>query len=284
MPHWAEYWPERDPQQLAADVGERFLAAVDDWRLGDRRPLGGGAVALVCEAMSDGRPVVLKVNPRGHRDEAQLAVEGDALGFWEPTGAVPQLLGTRDAGLTLLMERLVPGTALDETGVGWEERLPVLGGLAARLHAHAPAAGRFVSLSDFVGDWRGALAGEPALLRELEELVQPADDDVLIHADLHGGNALRHGADWKIIDPKAVRGDRHADIWTLLEPEMPSLPGEPGAAPRAAWAWVARYAEAAGMDARRAGAWTRVRAYAEAAWVTDAAWVARLRAMGAALS
>lgn len=227
---------------------------------------------------------MLKVNPRGHRDEAQLAGEGAALGFWQPTGAVPQLVGTRDGGLTLLMERLVPGTALDESGMGWEERLPVLGALATRLHAHAPPAGRFVPMSDFVADWRVALAGEPGLLGELEELVAPAEDDVLIHADLHGGNALLHGADWKVIDPKGVRGDRHADVWTLLEPDAPPLPADPRAATGTAWAWVTRYAEAASLDPLRAAAWTRVRAYAEAAMVTDAAWVARLQAMGAALS
>ena len=38
------------------------------------------------------------------------------------------------------------------------------------------------------------------------------------------------------------------------------------------------------MDVRRAAAWTRVRALAELAWVTDAGWASRLRAMGAALS
>jgi streptomycin 6-kinase len=227
-----------------------------------------------------GRRVVLKVSPRGHRDEAQLAGEGVALAFWEPTGAVAQLLGRRDEGLTLLMERLVPGTQLDETGLGWEEQLTLLGGLAAKLHAQAPPAGGLTSMSDFVADCRGALAGEPALLGELEELVRPAADDVLVHADLHGGNALLHGSDWKVIDPKGVRGDRHADVWALLEPDAPPLPP----APDAAWDRVSRYAEAAGMDASRAARWTRLRAHAEARMVTDAGWAARLRARAAALS
>ena len=76
-----------------------------------------------------------------------------------------------------------------------------------------------------------------------------------------------------------MRGDRHADIWALIEPDAPALP-EPGAA----WARVTRYAEAVGMDARRAGAWTRMRAYMESAQVTDAGWAARLRETSAALS
>ena len=236
-------------------------------------------MGLVCEVEGPDGAVVLKVNPGGHRDVPWLRGEGEALRFWEPTGAVARLLGTRDDGLTLLMERLTPGTALDDTGRSFEERLDVLGGLAAELHARVPAGGGYISMSDFLADGRAALADRPELLEEVDRLLRPGDDDVLIHADLHGGNALRHGNRWKVIDPKGVRGDRHADIWALLEPDAPALP-EPGAA----WARVTRYAEAAAMDPRRAGAWTRVRAYMEAAQITDAAWAGRLRDLGAALS
>jgi streptomycin 6-kinase len=279
IPRWAEYWPERDPHELAADVRRRFEAAVGGWRLADLQPLGAGAVAVVCAATRDREPVVLKVNPRGHRDEVQLAGEGDALAFWEPTGVVARLLGRRDDGLTLLLERLRPGTALDDTDRSFEERLEILGGLAAELHAHVPGRGTYISMSDFLADGRAALADRPQLIEELDRLVQPSHDDVLIHADLHGGNVLRHGDRWTVIDPKGVRGDPHADIWALIEPDAPALP-EPGAA----WARVTRYAEAAGMDPQRAGAWTRMRAYMESAQVTDAGWTARLREMGAALS
>jgi streptomycin 6-kinase len=249
------------------------------WRLRDPRPLEGGCVALVCAVEG----AVLKVTPRGHRDDAQLAGEGAALAFWEPTGAVPRLLGSRDQGFTLLMERLEPGTPLNETGLGWEEQLVPLGELAARLHAQGDPGDGFVSMSDYCTAWRGALAGEPALLAELERLVAPAGDDVLVHADLHGANALLHGTQWRAIDPKGVRGDRHSDVWALLEPDWPALPADPDEAVRTAWSWVTRYAAAAGMDPERAGAWTRVRAAAEAAWIDDAAWAARLRALAAAL-
>jgi len=199
----------------------------------------------------------------------------------EPTGAVPRLLGSRDDGLTLLMERLRPGTPLNESGAGWEEQLELLGGLAARLHGEGEPGHEFISMSDLCADWRGALAGEPGLLAELERLVAWADDEVLVHAELHGANALLQGAEWRVIDPKGVRGDRHADVWALLEPDAPPLPGDRAAAARIAWSWVTRYAEAAGMDAERAAAWTRVRAAPEASSITDAAWAARLRALAA---
>jgi streptomycin 6-kinase len=251
-------------------VSDRFEAAVDHWRLRDPRPLEGGCIALVCAAEG----AVLKLNPRGHREDAQVAGECDALAFWAPTGAVPRLLGSRDDGFTLLMERLEPGTPLNETGAGWEEQLEVLGELAARLHGAGAPGDEFISMSEFCADWPGA---------ELERLAAPADDDVLVHADLHGGNALLHATEWRVIDPKGVRGDRHADIWALLEPDAPPLPPDPDAAAATAWRWVTRYATAAGMDAERAAAWTRVRAAAEASWITDAEWAAQLRALAAAL-
>jgi streptomycin 6-kinase len=263
-------------------VSERFAAAVDGWGLRDPRWLGGGYVALVFEATRDRRPVVLKVNPGGHPDAAQLAGEAAALAFWEPTGAVPKVYGSRDGGLTILLERLVPGTVLERTSIDWDDRLAMLGGLAATLHERRRPADVGISMSEFTRDWRGALAGEPELLAELDELIEPADDDVLVHADLHGGNVLLHGEDWKVIDPKSVRGDRHADIWALIEPDAPPLPTEAGAAAGIAWGRVERYARAAGMDPERAGAWARVRALAESAWVSDE-WAGRLRAMAKAL-
>ena len=251
-------------------MSERFAAAVEHWRLSDLEPLDSGAVALVCAAGD----AVLKLNPRGHPDDHQLAGEGDSLAFYEPTGAVARLLGQRDDGFTLLMERLEPGTPLDQTALSWEARLDVLGGLAARLHAQGEPGDGFISMRNFWADWPGP---------ELERLVASADADVLVHADLHGGNVLLHGTEWRVIDPKGVRGDRHADIWALVEPDAPPLPTDPDAAAETAWSWVTRYATAAGMDAERAGAWTRVRAVGEATWITDEAWAGRLRALAAAL-
>jgi len=239
------------------------------------RPLDGGYVALVCAATHAGRAVIVKVTPRGHPDDAQLVSEGAALDFWRPTGAVPALVSSTDDGFTLLMERLLPGLTLDDAGLAWEDELTILAGLAARLHSAGAPPDGFVGMTGYRLDWRGALADDPGLLAELEALATPGPADVLVHADLHAGNALRHGDSWKAIDPHAVRGDRHADIWALLDPKAP-LPDDQAGAARAVKAWVAHYAQAAGMDAQRAATWTRIRARAEAAAAGDADWAAHL--------
>jgi streptomycin 6-kinase len=259
---WAGYWPGADVDAMARDVLARAEAAVEAWGL--RRParLPGGNVALLLAADD----VVLKVHPRGHLDDEQLAAEGAALGFWAATGAVPSLDGVRDGGFTLLMERLVPGTPLDAAGVAWEERLEVLGGLAGRLHGVGAAPTPIPHIGGtYARDWRRLLGDSPLLV--------PRDDDVLLHADLHGGNALRHGSTWRVIDPHAVRGDRHADVWALIDPLAPEPPDA-----WTAWEWVERYATAAGLDARRAAEWVGLRARGEAL-TRDAAWRARLGRM-----
>jgi streptomycin 6-kinase len=283
--HWSAYWPEADPDRLAADIQDRLARATSEWELSELRELEGGVVALVCAATQAGRPVVLKLNPRGHRDDPQLSREGDALAFWRSTGAAVELLAQRDGGFTLLMARLDPGDALDDSDVSSEDRLTELGRLAARLHSAGPPTDHFMHLRDFVPGWRSAVP-------EIDALLAPSDRDVLIHCDLHGGNALREGPGWKAIDPKGLRADRHADVWALLDPvALERLPEDPAAAAVTARRWVDVYAEAAGMDAEKAREWTRLRARAEALDLgaqpepdpDEAAWVAALHRMADAL-
>ena len=167
------------------------------------------------------------------------------------------------------MQRLRPGTTLDDAGLPFEDRLRTLGALAARLHAAGPAPVAFVPLADYAARWRpGALA-------------TPRDDDVLLHADLHGGNVLRDGDGWKVVDPHAARGDRHAEVWALLDPLVPAVPDD-----ATARRWVSVCAEAAALDPDRTRTWVHVRAAGEAGDVEpdDPEWAARLRRMAEATS
>lgn len=250
---------------MARDVAARAEAAAEAWGLRGLTPLTGGNVALVLAADD----VVLKVHPRGHADDEHLVAERAALAWWAATATVPRLVGWRDGGFTFLMQRLLPGRPLDATEVAWEERIETLGALVSRLHVSTPTPTSIPHIGGaYSRSWRRVLGDSP--------LLQPADDDVLLHADLHGGNALRHGSGWRVIDPHAVRGDRHADVWALIDPLAPAPPDE-----RTAWSWVERYAAAANLDPGRAAAWVCLRARGEALNGADgdAAWQARLRRM-----
>lgn len=290
---WAAYWPRDDAAAMAADVRARSAAAVAAWSLDGVEALPGGEVALVLAGRRAGRPVVLKVHARGHAETTALAAEGEALAFWQATGAVPALEDRRDDGLTLLLERVVPGTPLDDTGASWDERLEVLGALVAGLHAAGLPPGPFPHTDGYDPAWRTALAGDPAEHALLADLLRPGARDVLLHADLHRANALRDAAGgWRAIDPHAVIGDRHADVWALIDPLAPPLPDDPGAARAQARARVERYAAAAGLDPGRAAAWVRVRARREARGIEalaapdaeERAWRDRLHRMADALA
>jgi streptomycin 6-kinase len=266
---WESYWPATDPADLIADVEERLAAATLAWGLEDLLPLDGGVVALTCAATWRGRPVVLKLNPRGHPDDAQLAGEGDALAFWRTTGAAVDLLDQRDGGFTLLLERLQPGDALEAASLTLDDRLVQIGRLVARLHrAGSPPPGSFIHVRDFEPEWE----------------VPDGDEEVLTHLDLHAGNALRAGETWKAIDPKGVRADRHADVWALIDPlTMEDFPRDRAQAEATAERWLDLYAQAAEMDVGKAREWTRIRASAEARQVHDPDWAAALGRMAEAL-
>lgn len=290
-PRWAGYWAGLDVAREAAEVHSRLDAAVRAWGLDDLAVVPWGEVGLVVTASRDGAGVVVKVSPHGRNGAAELAGEAQALDAWRDTGASVALLDRRDGGATLLMERLVPGTMLDGTGVGVEERLGVLGALARRLHATGPPPPRMQPVATFAEPWRRALAGSPEDLAGLDALCAPAADDVVVHADLHGRNVLRDGGRWVVIDPKGVRGDRHADVWGLVDPSVPLLPDAADAARRIARERVEVYACAAGLDPERAAAWARLRARAVALGVDaapspstdDVAWAVRLHRTADAL-
>lgn len=273
---WAGYWPEADAAAMARDAEARVAAAVRRWALREVAPVAGGNVSVVLGARrGDGEAVILKVNPRGHGEDAELAAQAGALRAWAPTGVVPAVLDVADGGQTVLMERAAPGTTLD-AALPWDARLDVIAGLVARLHASGAPVGAVTTLVAYSGFWRRALeAAGAAELALLDDLLATAPAPVVLHADLHGGNVLRHGDRWVVIDPHAVAGDPAAEVWALIDP----------LAPVATPAQARRYAAAAGLDAERALGWARVRARAEACAGADgdAAWAARLHATADAL-
>jgi hypothetical protein len=101
------------------------------------------------------------------------------------------LLHERDAGITLLLERIAPGGSLDDEDLPWDQKLGVIAGLVARVHAAGTPPVSTPTLADHAAVWRVHVADDPGLVRELDTLVADEVDEVLLHGDLHPGNALR---------------------------------------------------------------------------------------------
>lgn len=257
--HWPGIWGGCDAARAAADILARLHAATAAWDLSNVRIMKGGVVALVCCATSGGREVVVKLSPRVAGSEP-LVAEGEALALWQVTGGAVELHDRRDDGYTLKLDRLCPGTRLEDAGLGAEDMLRVCGEVARRLHSAGKVPDAFPHLADDSGArWLRLLQDEPGLQAELRGLLARGEDDVLIHGDLHGRNILRHRDHWRTIDPQPVRADRHAEIQPLYEAAL-SFETDRGRDPGPAERWLHVYTMAAGMDMQPARRFTMLRA------------------------
>lgn len=258
--NWRAWWPDQ-VEAAAADARARVAGAVAAWELTDVTPLAGGEVAIVVAARSPRGDVVLKVNPRVRSESEIFATEARALAVWVRAGTAPRVHATRDDGLTLLLERLRPGTTLEATERDPERILAVLGSLGRRVHQPVPDT-EFCRLGagTEAASWRAALAGTREG-DELARLLEPAAGDRLLHIDLHCLNALRSGDDWAVIDPKPHLGDPHADVFAFLYgPPLDDLPADRAVARERVRGLATIYARAAALDVDRTLAWLRLRA------------------------
>lgn len=271
LANWREWFGSR-AEGLADDVGTRARDAIDAWGLESARVMSGGEVALVLEATRDGIPVICKLSP----PDPSLAHESKALASW--SGICPQLLGARDGGLTMLLERLDPGAPLAGDPGSIKDQLRVLGELAGRIHrAPAPDAPRLAD-SELAEEWSGALSKE-ADRAELAQLLE--GDGVVIHTDLHAENVLRHGDAWRAIDPKPFRAMPEAEIWGLIDEAGLAA----GRERQQMTERLAVYCEAGSLDPELARRWARLRALAEAGSLTarQETWRGELERVAAAL-
>jgi streptomycin 6-kinase len=204
---------------------------------------------------------VLKLSPRVPGETDELADEPHALALWARAGVGPQIHGTRDGGLTTLMERVRPGRNLRDTGADALEIVSTLGRLCPHIHL-AGQGHRFRALRDAsdISSWRRQLGGTREC-DELERLLVPTAGDRLLHLDLHWLNALEGTAGWVVIDPKPVVGDPHADVFGFFDgPPVEAIPPMRGVARQHVHRLIGIYASAAGLDHDRVTAWVRIRA------------------------
>ena len=251
----AEPWVAEIPN-LAARLAERWGLGLG---LGKMFDSGASSVVLRC-AWKDGTPAVLKLS----LDRALVTAQVEMLRVFAPTGRVPAVLAAdAEAGATVL-EEVRPGTMAEDLP---QETLPEQWGeLLAELHAVAPPTGWPRTLE---GRLKEAFArigrrlSEPAIgarigeavwqraIQRCDELLATQDKTVLLHGDLHLGNALDGGPERGLvaIDPKACIGDPCFDaVDYVLD----------GAAHEGVAARCERVATACGLDGDRLHEWSRV--------------------------
>jgi streptomycin 6-kinase len=249
----AEGWLAEVPS-LAARLASRWGLV-----LGELFESGASSVVLRCH-WPDGTPAVLKLSP----DRALLTKQGEMLRLFAPSGRVPSVLAADAEAGAMVLEEVLPGTVAEDLP---QASLPQLWGeLLAALHAVAPPARWPLELRgrcDEAFVRIGRRLSEPAIgaridqatwqraIRRCETLLDTQAMPVLLHGDLHLGNALDGGPSRGLIaiDPKACIGDPCFDAVDYVVAGA----GQEGVETR-----CERVATACGLDGDRLYAWSRV--------------------------
>ncbi|TCP56145.1 streptomycin 6-kinase [Tamaricihabitans halophyticus] len=262
--------------EVGARLSSRFGPGVEDWlaevpsvaaRLADRWDLalgelfdsGASAVVQRCH-WPDGTPAVLKFSP----DRALLARQVEMLRVFAPSGRVPAVRAADPAVGAVVLDEILPGTAAEDLPMAalpglWAELLAALHAVPAPENWPWDLRGRCTESFDRIG----RRLAEPAIaarigrdswqraIRRCRTLLDTQTEPVLLHGDLHLGNALDGGPGRGLIaiDPKACLGDPCFDAVDYVVAGA----GEEGVATR-----CQLVATACGLDGDRLYAWSRV--------------------------
>jgi len=262
-------WLEGLPQLLDE------TAARWDLRIGPA--FGSLTYNYVCLAeTADGDAVVLKAGMPGR----ELATEAAALRWWNGEGAV-RLLDADVAKGLLLLERLEPGAPL--LGIANdEEATRIAAGVMRRLRRAAPAEHQFPHVRDWLRGFErlrrafdGGTGPFPTELVGMAEwtsaelLASQADDDMVLHGDLHHWNVLSAKRQpWLAVDPKGVVGEPAYETGTWLRNPVGRLLTMPGPGQILARR-IAVLAEELGFERERIKGWGMAHAVLSAWWTYE---------------
>lgn len=164
---------------------------------------------------------------------------------------------------TVLMERLRPGTSLEQAALPEEEALTITAGLIRSVSVGSTEG--LMPLADYFE--------KPDPL--LSELLETAPDPVFLHGDLHHANVLRHGDRWIVIDPKGLVGDPAFEPTAFMRNPLGQLPGSPDLAGLLRRR-IDLFASLLNLSAWRICAWSLVDTRS---WADDEAWLRVVRVL-----
>jgi len=233
------------------------VALEADWGITVGAPYPNPTEAYVAAAeLDDGTPAVLKLCIPRALDAARPEIATLRLAGGD--GCVALLRDDVPRG-ALLLERL--GPMLGDLRLPLAEANEILVATVERVWRPAADAGLKTGaekarwLTDFVtSTWE--TTGRPCSSAAVDHALACAasreaayDDEraVLVHGDVHQGNALQAGDGWKLVDPDGLRAEPEYDLGVLLreDPDTPDV----------LWARCAWLAERTGLDATAIWEW-----------------------------
>ncbi|MFS8097876.1 phosphotransferase [Lentzea alba] len=238
-----------------ADVPRLVERTAGRWGLSVGAELEPGAVSVVLQCRwSNDTPAVLKLSP----DRELLAAQARMLRLFARSGRVPAVLALD--GSALVLEEVLPGTPAEALPAAalpglWADLLDALhrvppqpvGLLRGRCEEFFARIGR--RLTEPVIGARISEAAWSRAMRRCERLLDTETKTVMLHGDLHLGNALVGPRGLMAIDPKACVGDPCFDAVDLVVAGA----GQEGVAAR-----CEKVAKACGLDADRLFGWSQV--------------------------
>lgn len=184
----------------------------------------------------------------------------------------PRVFESDEATGALLMERLVPGTNLAESGLTENERLVVFSELAMgvrgsmrREDPDSSGLGRsfdgLMPLAEFMAN---------SLCPFVPDLLKTSPESVFLHGDLHHMNILLHGENWLAIDPKGLYGDPAFEAAAYIRNPISSI-GDAIDLPRLLTGRIEFSSKLMNVDPKRIWAWSLAELwdedeYGEEAW------------------
>lgn len=254
-------------------LGDVLEEASELWGLRLGEPFEALTYNYVCPAWrEDGSSVVLKAGV----PSVELTTEAGALAWWGGEGAVRLLEADTERGL-LLLERLVPGRLLLEIEDD-DEATRIAAGVMRRLRRAAPGDDLFPHVRDWFRGFErlratfdGGTGPFPAELVEMVErtivelFATQADEDVLLHGDLHHWNVLSATREpWLAIDPHGPLGEPAYETGAWLRNPVGNPPKKSVLERR-----IAILADELGFDRGRIRRWGVVHALLSSWWMYE---------------
>ncbi len=198
----------------------------------------------------------------------QARAEAGALAAWAGTRAAVRLIETDFALGALLLERMRPGTPLQEGSD--DEAVEVAADLLTRLHRATPEALSFPTLAEAYPSLEAQALDDVAFERRVRDepergdaglvrigaaraaamaLCASADRLVLLHGDFVDKNILRARDGYAVVDPSPQVGDPHSDVGFFAAYHRPAS---------AILQRAEAIAERMGLDGHRARRWAAV--------------------------
>ena len=213
---------EEQGRQWLASLPKLLTTLAYQYSLTDLKPVDNMTFNYVVSAIQEDKSVILKLG----LNKKALAREAACLKAFKNHGAVNLI--AFDDGM-ILMECAKPGITLSTLFSNDDHQATaILCHVIQQLHqSNKSYASNFIPLSNLLAISDNDLNIPLPILSKAQSLrdalINSTTKTVLLHGDLHHNNILKHGDQWRVIDPQGFIGDPVFDVCAFIQNPIPQL-------------------------------------------------------------